>query len=265
MDSAVLVLSYSVIAFVLSDLVLARIGLRDTATNERPAARLPRLVAHAGIAGSVLLPVALIFGLRGFAFALTVAVGLLLIDGAAVILDERLDERPASPRATGRPDQLDVSPGWVPLRTTALVLRVLGHAAVLAVAWWIWLAGANESVAGWIASFAGARDAAFATQVLSGFAIMAALVLVNAYLGSPDSCSASCRHSPTPRTRVRPVWCARQTRCRRSSASWSGSSWPCSWSDTEKRQRRSCWQRCVRQLEVRAAHGLPVIVQTPGT
>jgi len=71
MDSAVLVLSYSVIAFVVSDLALARIGLRDPATNERPGARLPRLVAHAGVVGLLLLPVALIFGLRGLAFALT--------------------------------------------------------------------------------------------------------------------------------------------------------------------------------------------------
>ena len=173
MDSAVLVLSYGVVAFIVSDFVLARIGLRDTTTNERPGARPPWLVAHAGVVGLLLLPVALIFGLRGLAFALTVAVAHLLIDAVAVTMRARTD-------ADGPTDPL----GWAPSRTTSLLLQIIGHAAVLAVAWWIWLAGASESVAGWIASFAGARDAASATQVLNGIAVMAALVLVNAFLGS---------------------------------------------------------------------------------
>lgn len=173
MDSAVLVLSYGVIAFVVSDFVLASIGLRDANMNERPSTLLRRLLAHASITGLLLLPVAIVFGSGGMGFIVAVAAAHLLIDGLAVAMS-------ANRRADRRTDPAD----WAPSRTTSLLLEIVGHVAVLAVAWWIWLAGTSESVAGWIALFAGARDAAAAAQVLNGIAVMAALVLVNAYVGS---------------------------------------------------------------------------------
>ena len=192
----VLVISYSAVAFVLSDYALSRRGLGSGKRDPKGVTRLTQLGIHAVTFGALLMPLALLFGIAGVGFLVTVTLGHLLLDGALLLVDDRLEESPARRRAVSSSAEVGLSDGWAPYGALATIMQLLANAGLALVAWWIWLPATTmiDGPLGLI-RVGGAVDLLAALTVAS---VAAALVLVNGYVGSRFVVSIMPPVSPAP-------------------------------------------------------------------
>ncbi len=129
----VLVISYSAVAFVLSDYALSRLGLGSGRRDRPDATRLTQLGIHSLAVGLLLMPLALLFGIPGLGFLATVTLGHVLLDGALLILDDRLEEGLARRQAMAASAEARASDGWAPYGALTIILqadRICGRCAI---------------------------------------------------------------------------------------------------------------------------------------
>lgn len=185
--SAVLVLSWLVLAHLVADFVLQTGGIAaDKAASGRRAAR--GIALHGLIVGICLVPFVPAYGLPAAVLVVSVAVLHAAIDRLKVVLTRR-----AEAVALGSSHRLHETPApaaslgaaWTPVPAALFVLDQAAHIAVIAVGWAVLLRSAPV-LAGFataVSSLTAGDPSAFHRVVLTGV-VLVALVIVNVRAGA---------------------------------------------------------------------------------
>lgn len=178
----VLLLAWLVLAHLVSDFVVQTDAMATRKFGDGPEAW-RALGVHAAVVGAVLVPVVLVFGLRGLAFAAVTVVSHLLIDRGKVILTRRAGPAGVPAAAPTAPEAAEgpaFDRGWTPVPGALFAADQVAHVAVLAVAWALLLTDAAPFpyAADLGARLAGSDPAAFHRMVLA-VVVVASLLIVN--------------------------------------------------------------------------------------
>lgn len=178
----VLLLALLVLAHLVSDFVVQTDAMAAQKSGDGPQAW-RALGVHVAVVGAVLVPVVLVFGLRGLAFAAVTVVSHLVIDRGKVILTRRAapaQVTAAAPRAAEPAEGPAFDRRWTPVPGALFAADQVAHVAVLAVAWAVLLADAAPFpyAADLGARLAGSDPAAFHRTVLA-VVVLASLLIVN--------------------------------------------------------------------------------------
>jgi len=183
-----LTLAWLVLAHLVADFLLQTGGI--VAAKSSSGGRAVRgLLAHGVGVAAVLVPVALAFGLPGLWALVFITLSHLAIDRAKVVATRQAEARALSAarrRHEGRAPAAGLGRAWTPLPAAYFALDQLAHAAMLIVAWAIWLAGRAPTVE-WAAAvdgLLGQRDLAVIHELSLGLAVFAALLIANVRAGA---------------------------------------------------------------------------------
>lgn len=147
------------------------------------------LLAHGAGVAVALIPVALVFGLAGLWALLFITASHLLIDRVKVLATRRAEARAlaaAHRRHEGRAPAAGLGRAWTPLPAAYFVFDQLAHAAMLVLAWAIWLDGRAPTVE-WTAAtdaLLAGRDPIAVHEISLAIAVGLALVIANARGGA---------------------------------------------------------------------------------
>lgn len=179
----VLLLAWLVLAHVVSDFVVQTDAMADRKSGDGPEAW-RALGIHVALVGAILVPLVLIFGLRGLAFVAVTVASHLVIDRSKVILTRRAGWVQGAavipPAATEATEGPAFDRRWTPMPGMLFAADQLAHMAVLAVAWAVLLAdvGPFPYAADLGARLAGSDPAAFHRTLLA-LVVVASLLIAN--------------------------------------------------------------------------------------
>jgi hypothetical protein len=184
----ILTLAWLVAAHLVADFLLQTGGI--VAAKSASGGRAVRgLLAHGAGVAVALIPVALAFGLAGLWALLFITASHLLIDRVKVLATRRAEARAlaaAHRRHEGRAPAAGLGRAWTPLPAAYFVFDQLTHAAMLVLAWAIWLDGRGPTVE-WTAAvdaLLAGRDPAAVHEISLALAVGLGLVIANARGGA---------------------------------------------------------------------------------
>jgi Protein of unknown function (DUF3307) len=179
----ILTLAWLGLAHLVADFVLQTGGIAADKTSTGPAAVRGLLTHGLGVA-ICLVPFAAAFGPPGLWTLGAITVAHLLIDRAKVVATHRAEARAladAGRRHEGRAPAAGLGRAWTPLPAVYFALDQLGHVAVLAIAWAIWLAG-RAPTAEWTSAIdrvLTGRDPASVHGVVLTCVVLGAVLIAN--------------------------------------------------------------------------------------